>query len=389
MMQSIAKCHHGFMRSSTRRSSTQCRLLSSSIQVLKNTDAVARKVLASLSSIPFPSDDASNPSLLLRQCPVANQHGPTPLASAPDLARQFQVEQLYIKDERNRLGMGSFKALGAAYAIASDASKAAGRTYVTASAGNHGLSVAAGAKAFGAKSIIYLAESVAPSFATRLEQQFGATVIRQGTTYEESMQAAEHLVAQDKNHDQSMVLLSDSSWLGYSFHYPLRVMEGYLVLMHESVQQIPQPPTHLFLQAGVGGMAAACAAYARKVWGDTTRIIVVEPQEAPALLESMVAGKPVIAKGDLSCMGRLDCKEPSLIALKGLARDADYFITISEQSGQDGVECAETAGYKTTPSGAAGLAGVMEVTAQQNQRNVLGLTAESRVMIVLTEAPVS
>ena len=69
------------------------------------------------------------------------------------------------------------------------AGRAAGRTYVTASAGNHGLSVAAGAAAFGARARIYIAETVPEAFAERL-RAFGAEVRREGNVYEQSMAAA-------------------------------------------------------------------------------------------------------------------------------------------------------------------------------------------------------
>ncbi|MCB1435476.1 MAG: pyridoxal-phosphate dependent enzyme, partial [Alphaproteobacteria bacterium] len=176
------------------------------------------------------------------------------------------------------------------------------------SAGNHGLSVAAGARVFGANAIIYLAKTVPESFAERLRSK-GARVIRAGDTYEESMAAASDAAIAHSWH-----LLSDSSWLGYED--PARdVMEGYLIMGDELAHQIESPPSHVFLQAGVGGLAAAAAAAARRNWGHATKIIVVEPAFAPALFESIRAGRPVTTSGPVSSMGRLDCKEPSHLAL--------------------------------------------------------------------------
>ena len=138
--------------------------------------------------VPAPSVDAARAALLVAQCPVA---GATPLVDAPALAEAAGVGSLHIKDERNRMGLGSFKALGAAYVIACDASEgvARGRTYVTASAGNHGMSVAAGAAAFGARAVVYIAETVPEAFAARL-RDIGAEVRREGAIYEDSMAAA-------------------------------------------------------------------------------------------------------------------------------------------------------------------------------------------------------
>lgn len=289
------------------------------------------------------------------------------------------VANVAIKDERSRMGLGSFKALGAAYVIACDAEigTARGQTYVTASAGNHGLSVAAGANAFGAQAVVYLSDTVPDAFAARLTA-LGATVVRHGATYEQSMAGAQTAAA-----DNGWVLLSDSSWAGY-MDRPHRLMEGYLTLMAETVDQIAAPPTHIFLQAGVGGLAVACATYARKVWGALPRIIVVEPDAAPAIHASIKAGSAQVTTGPVSNMGRLDCKEPSLIALKGLARDADMFVLISEGDGQRGSDVIAELGLPSTPSGAAGIAALL---AAGDDRTALGLTSQSRVLCILSEEP--
>ena len=252
----------------------------------------------------------------------------------------------------------------------------AARTYVTASAGNHGMSVAAGASAFGASSVVYIAQTVPESFAERLEEQ-GARVVREGETYEDSLEAA-NKAAEENGWD----LLSDGSWHGYTTR-PHRLMEGYTVLMAEAISQLPEMPTHIFLQAGVGGLACACATLARQAWGDAPKIIVVEPDAAPALHGSILAGKAVESSGPVSDMGRLDCKMPSLIALKGLAEDADAFALISEPEGQAGAGLAMVAGFAASTSGAAGIAGLIAL--DEDQRMALGITAQSRVLCVLSE----
>lgn len=330
----------------------------------------------------LPSADAAAVARLLAQCPAAR---PTPLLARPDIAARTGVAEVLLKDERARMGLGSFKALGAAYAIARDAEATgrqplaqalAGRTYVAASAGNHGLSVAAGARVFGAAAVIYLSETVSDAFAARLRAK-GAHVVRAGATYEASMEAAQEAAAAN-----GWVLLSDSSWPGY-WDLPTRVMEGYLQLAAEVAEAVDRAPTHIFLQAGVGGLAAAVATYARRYWGDGPRIVVVEPEAAPALLESIRAGRPVETAGPVSIMGRLDCKVPSLIALAGLARDADVFATITEAEAEAAVAYLAEIGLDTTPSGAAGVAGLLSATAEVRQ--TLGLGPDSRVLAVLSE----
>ncbi|MFT5869563.1 MAG: diaminopropionate ammonia-lyase [Paracoccaceae bacterium] len=325
----------------------------------------------------FPQSDATEVAALLAKCPA---HAPTPLLDLVELAEEIGVARLHVKDERGRMGLGSFKALGAAYAIAREASKQVendqwtqalnGRVFIAASAGNHGLSVAAGARLFGATAIIYLAQTVPEAFADRL-RGIGAKVVRAGATYEDSMLAAQ--TSADAGHG---TLLSDSSWPGYTT-LPSLVMEGYLQLAAEAAGQIDAPPTHIFLQAGVGGLAASVAAYARAVWGDMPIIVVVEPDAAPALIESIRSQEIVTTTGPVSSMGRLDCKTPSMIALAGLARDADLFVTITEQDAAHAVTVLAQHGLTTTPSGGAGIAAALV--------GVPGLGADARVMAILSE----
>jgi diaminopropionate ammonia-lyase len=326
---------------------------------------------ASMTDVPMPSVDAAAPEALLGRCPSAAE---TPLVQVQGFG-----PQLWVKDERGRMGLGSFKALGAAYVIAHQAAETGaedmakalnGRTFVTASAGNHGMSVAAGARVFGADAVVYLAETVPEDFARRLRDK-GARVMREGAEYEASMAAAAKAAE-----DNGWTLLSDSSWPGY-FELPHRLMEGYLAMAAEAARQMPEPPTHVFLQAGVGGLAGACAAYFRKVWGDAPQIAVVEPEFAPALMDSIEAGKSVVSTGPVSNMGRLDCKEPSLIALKGLARDADLFVTITEDEATDILPVLAEHDLATSQSGGAGLAAC----------RLMSFDAESRVLCILSEGP--
>ncbi|MCA8868892.1 MAG: pyridoxal-phosphate dependent enzyme [Rhodobacteraceae bacterium] len=324
---------------------------------------------------------------LLAHCPHAAK---TPLVQSADLARKLGVQDLYFKDERARMGLGSFKALGAAYAIARDAHDArgdaifapktaatalAGRVYCCASAGNHGLSMAAGARVFGASAVIFIAETVPESFAERLAA-FGARVIRQGQDYEASMAAAKRAATAKSWH-----LLSDTSWPGYAAA-PQAVMQGYLVLGSEIAEQWPvPPPSHVFLQAGVGGLAAAVAVGLRRIWGDGFHISVVEPAAAPALQASIEAGKPVVTSGPVSNMGRLDCKEPSHLALAALAIQADNFLTLDDDAVAQAIDDLPAFGFQTTPSGGAGYAGLRAMAAA----GLAGLGADSRVLVILSE----
>jgi diaminopropionate ammonia-lyase len=335
--------------------------------------------------------DPSDALALLARCPVA---AATPLRDLGELADELEVAALSVKDESSRMGLGSFKALGAAHAIARQAAQVAdapagpadedrmaaaliGTVYACASAGNHGLSVAAGARVFGAQAVVYLPHAVPEGFAQRL-REYGAKVVRAGDDYEASMAAVTADAAAN-----GWVLLSDSSWAGY-VEMPTRVMEGYLIMAAEIAHALDEPATHVMLQAGVGGLAAAVTAHLRARWGDAPTIVVVEPETAPALYASIEAGTPVRTPGPVTTMGRLDCKEPSHLALAELARHADHFVTVSDAEADDAVALLARHGIATTPSGAAGLAAVRS---SGRERAALGLSATSRVLILITEGP--
>lgn len=323
------------------------------------------------------------PLALLELCPAAKA---TPLVSCSHLASSLNIAALHIKDESQRMNLGSFKALGAAYAIAKQAAAKrqgdnwsdalAGEVFVTSSAGNHGLSVAAGAKLFGAKAVIYLSVHVPEDFANRL-RDYGAEVVIAGNSYEESMDAA---LARAKA--EGWQIMSDTTWP--ECYTGVDIMEGYLVMAAEAFDAMDQTPTHIFLQAGVGGLAAAVAALARDRYGDVPHITVVEPDEAPALQAAIKAGQIVGSGGDVSIMGRLDCKEASEVALAGLAAHADVFMTINDADCKRLIADLAAEGLAASPSGGAGYAALKLAV----DHGLFGLNDQSRVLLFMSEGAI-
>jgi diaminopropionate ammonia-lyase len=325
------------------------------------------------------------PMAMLRLCPV---YEPTPMRSLPALAAELGIDTLTVKDETKRMRLGSFKALGGVFAVAqlvADSSgaadltgdsareAAANMTFITASAGNHGLSVAAGARIFGARAIIVLNSAVPEAFAERIRNT-GAEVVRVSGSYEDSVR---HAI--DEAGRNGWLLLADGSWDGYT-ERPALVMEGYTVLAEECRREFEADgnwPTHVFLQAGVGGLAAAMAAHIREYWANQPQIVVVEPDAAPCLLRSVEAGALTRADGPESNMGRLDCKDASLIAFDALRRDADLFVTVADDEAAAAAARYAGHGILTTPSGAATLAAL----------DKLKPGADARCLLVATEGP--
>jgi len=337
------------------------------------------------------SPDPQRPLQLLQACPF---HAPSPLAEIKDPSGRIVL----IKDETTRMGLGSFKALGGVYAVAvmiGEAMSKLGKnaitvqellapdtrtfassmTFVCASAGNHGLAVAAGAQIFGAKARIHLSNKVPPEFISRLQAKHAETVIS-GNTYEESLKAA----LQDAE-NTGAILLADGAWPGYT-HPPSLVMEGYTVITEELRRAFivnKSWPSDIYLQAGVGSLAGAITHMIRTTWPVQPRIHIVEPQAAPCLQKSYAAGHPVRAEGPVSNMGRLDCKEPSIIAYEILARSGVEFITISDHEASNAADHLTINGLPTTPSGAAGYAAMIK------QQATSGISADFRPLIIVTE----
>ena len=182
-------------------------------------------------------------------------HAPTPLVALPGLAQALGVAAVHYKDEAGRFGLGSFKALGGAYAVAevllrriaesgggepsieallagAGRELAKGLTVTCATDGNHGRSVAWGARSFGCRAVIYIHANVSEGRKRAIEA-YGAEVRRTAGTYDDSVrQAAADAV------DEGWTVVSDTSYPGYE-DIPRDVMQGYGVMAAEAIEQLP------------------------------------------------------------------------------------------------------------------------------------------------------
>lgn len=335
-------------------------------------------------------------------------YAPTPLVALPALARAFGIAALHIKDEGKRLGLASFKALGGAYATirlaVEQAEKSLGRpidiaawrspdvakaaasmTVACATDGNHGRSVAQGAQLIGAGCVIFVHEGVSEARCEAIAR-FGARIVRVKGDYDDSV--AEAARAAEAN---GWTVVSDTSWPGYE-RIPRMVMQGYTALLRETLAEIPAPPTHVFIQAGVGGIAATVAAHFALVLGEKRPFLtVVDPSRAACLFESAKAGRPVkIAHCRPTVMAMLECHEPSLVAWRILARMADAFMTVDDE---DAIAAMQRLAFPlggdpaiiAGESGGAGLAALMKVAGNSALRDDIGLGADARVFLINTE----
>ncbi|TPI36157.1 diaminopropionate ammonia-lyase [Mesorhizobium sp. B3-1-6] len=335
-------------------------------------------------------------------------HAETPLHPLPALAGEFGIGALYLKDEGKRLGLGSFKALGGAYAVMHLVLEEAGRrlgravdveelhkpevraiaaqmTFACATDGNHGRSVAQGAGLVGARSVIFVHSGVSNERVAAIAR-FGAQMVRVAGDYDQSVREAARVAA-----ERGWTVVSDTSWPGYE-RIPGLVMQGYTVIVREALKRLPEPPTHVFLQAGVGGFAAAVAGHlAIRLGEDRPKTIVVEPARAACVYATAKAGRPVaIAHSKPTVMAMLECYEPSLVAWRVLSRIGDAFMTVEEEDAISVMNRlarpeANDPAIVSGESGGAGLAGLIRAAGDRKIRAALGLDSSSRVLIINSE----
>ncbi len=332
-------------------------------------------------------------------------YAPTPLRDLPEVAAAARVGRVHYKDEASRFGLGSFKALGGAYAVmrllqaelarrgVANAATAAALmdgslkgatraiTVTCATDGNHGRSVAWGAQRFGAACVIFVHETVSQGRRDAIAR-YGAQIRVVPGTYDDAVREAQRQA--DAN---GWFVVSDTSYPGYT-EVPRDVMQGYRVMADEAADQIGAAPTHVFVPGGVGGVAAAVAAQMRARFGSGPRVIVAEPDKAACLLASAEAGAPVTVPGELdTLMAGLACGEPSLLAWQELERSAFAFCSVTDDSA---VACMRLLAARTPPvvageSAVAGLAALLLAAGEPFARAALALDESSRVLIFGTE----
>lgn len=307
---------------------------------------------------------------------------PTPLVSLHAVASDCGVAEVIYKHEAHRFALKSFKALGGAYAVerlVATRGSSEGLTVTCATDGNHGRAVAWGARRLGVKAVIYVHETVSEGRAAAIAA-FGAEVRRVPGNYDDAVRASAEAAASN-----GWTIVSDTSWPGYDL-IPRDVMQGYAVLALEAEAQGARP-THVFIQGGVGGLAAGVLSwYWEKEGASRPILVVVEPTEADCLLASAKAGRWTSVGGDLdTIMAGLACGEPSELAWALLAPGADAFMAIPDALAAETMRLLAGQGLAAGESGVAGLAGFRAAAGDARMRAALGLDAASRILCIGTE----
>ena len=252
-------------------------------------------------------------------------YSPTPLVELNKLSKELNLNKIFYKDESKRFDLKSFKALGGAYAVEKVTKGNKDIVVATATAGNHGRSVAWGAKRLGLKCKIFISEYVTDARG-KVMSDLGADVIKVKGNYESSL--IECIKQSTKNNWQ---IIQDVAWKEY-ITVPKYTMAGYAVMMKEIVDQLDHNKiSHIILQAGVGGMAGAMIAGVARYLKNIPITVVVEPDSAACVLESIRTGK--IEKVDIireSLMGGMSCGEVSLVPWEILKNSVKYCISLPD-----------------------------------------------------------
>ena len=335
---------------------------------------------------------------------------PTPLHELSGLAGALGVAALYYKDEGERFGLRSFKALGGAYGvlhvlrrevaarvgrdvpIASvrsgvHANIASAITVVTATDGNHGRSVAWGARQFGCRAKIYMHAHVSEARADAV-RSYGAEVVRVDGDYDQAVARA----AEDAEREGWHVV-ADTGYGAYR-EIPSQVMAGYTVTVAEALDQLASapPPSHVFVPGGVGGLAGAVCSHLRYALPERpVRFVVVEPSRAPCLFESARCGeRTVVPVVEETVMAGLSCGAPSELAWPMLAAEADHFTTIPDEWVAPAMRLLVEAplgdpSIVAGESAVAGLCALLNAAQDPALADALELDRSSRVLLLGTE----
>ncbi len=309
-------------------------------------------------------------------------YSPTPLIELNKLSKELNVNKIYYKDENKRFNLKSFKALGGAYAVEKVSKGKKDIVVATATAGNHGRSVAWGAKRLGLKCKIFISEYVSDARGQAMAA-LGADVIKVNGNYEKSLIEC---IKQSTNNNWQIV--QDVAWKDYML-VPKYTMAGYSVMMKEIVDQIKNNQiTHIILQAGVGGMAGAMVAGIARYLDNIPITIVVEPDSAACVLESIKKGR--IEKIDLkreSLMGGMSCGEVSLVPWEILKNSVQYCMSLPDDDIANTMRMLGNAGFSDEKiiageNSAPGVISLIASCEDEKIKNKIQLNKKSNILLI-------
>ncbi|KPK76198.1 MAG: hypothetical protein AMJ79_07610 [Phycisphaerae bacterium SM23_30] len=344
------------------------------------------------------------------------EYQPTPLYSLKDLAKKLGVRDILVKDESYRFGLKAFKVTGSSFALGKFISEKLGinirdvspsqnllstirsrlglLTFTTGTSGNHGTGLAWAAQKFGQRAVIYVPKGAAAGRKAKLEQ-LGAEVRQTEENYDDTIDLVKKIAPQT-----GFQIIADTGWEGYEI-IPVWIMQGYTAIFNEVRDQLTEqgfdPPTHIFIQGGVGSFSGSAVGYYTNQLGqDRPKIAVVEPAPAACLQESArhADGRARRIKSDLNTMmAGLACAQPNPVAWPVLRDYADFFISCADVFAETGMRTfaypiGDDPKIVSGASGAVGLGLLLMLLENDDYADLklrLGLNKNSRILLFNTE----
>ena len=311
-----------------------------------------------------------------------NGYSPTPLINLSKLSKELNLNKIFYKDESKRFSLKSFKALGGAYAVEKISKGNKHITVSTATAGNHGRSVAWGAKRLGLKCKIFISEFVSDARGQAMAN-LGAEIIKVKGNYENSL-----IECIKQSTENGWHIVQDVAWDNYLL-VPKYTMAGYSVMMKEIFDQLDNNEiSHIILQAGVGGMAGAMIAGVARYLKNIPTIIVVEPDSAACVLESIKTGKieKIYIKRE-SLMGGMSCGEVSLVPWEIIKNSVNYCISLPDDDIAKTMRLLGNANFSDEKiiAGENSVAGVISLIASCEDEKIkkeMKLNKDSNVLLI-------
>lgn len=339
-------------------------------------------------------------------------YAPTPLIEAKSVARQLGVGKLWVKDESSRIGLPSFKILGASWATYEALSRLPGTqlrswekiteladqfaplrplTLVAATDGNHGRAVARMAALLGLEALIFVPDDMAQARRSAIVAE-GARVVTVQGSYDDAVR----LSAEAAGTDTRKLVISDTSWPGYE-QTPRDVIAGYSTIFREIDADLERrgedAPDLVIVQIGVGALAAAVVQHYRSADIEDIKrrplIVGVEPVGADCLLQSMMRGRISEVPGPhLSIMAGLNCGLPSEVAWPLVSQGTDLFLAIEDERSRQAIHALAREDITAGETGAAGVGGLIELlSGEQTElfRSLLRIGETTKVLAICTE----
>lgn len=330
----------------------------------------------------------------------------TPLYRLNNLAKEFNLKNIYIKDESCRFNLNAFKVLGALYAIGKYLSeeldipleeidfnnhklKSIKKTFITATDGNHGRAVAWASNKLNQDCIVYMPKGSTSQRIEAIENENAKVVVIDGN-YDEAVKLSEKAALEN-----GYIVIQDTAWDGYE-KIPMWIMKGYTTIISEVLDQIKNEKiTHVFLQAGVGSFAGSILGYLiENLEEDAPTCIIVEPDKADCIYRSIEAGQIQIVEGDLNTiMAGLACGNPNYISYEIIKQHSDFLLSCSDGISEIGMRILSSPVFDdyriiSGESGAVGMGALYKICKDREYEDLkveLGLDSKSNILIISTE----